>query len=267
MNNIPIINSYDQMDQNASSAYHHSLENASEKTKRLARIAHLKLNIPKFDYETAYQEVMEHTKGDFTPIEAIKDYKNRLAPRGEHPTWCSRALVNYTTDSSKYFSFYDREDVAANHPDLQPEAARLYSQGISPSYKHMNYYKTDLYDKMPYITNYLTSYVFSKPQRILLWNLRAGGIIGWHHHSAKDSNYEFDHLIVHIPITTHPAVEMLVKIDDVIHNQHYELGSAYIFNSVQDHAVNNNSQIDRIHIVAMVAWNDKKLWENIEASW
>jgi hypothetical protein len=266
MNNIPIHDSLTTMDDEVYNNYIKKLNHANESTKKLNATPHLKLDLPKFDYVKALDEIMTCTNNEFTPIQNC-DFKDRNGPRTDHSTWSSRSLVNYVPYSDKYCSFYDREDSAENFPDLQPEAWENLKQGKAVSYKHMKYYKTELYDKMPYITSYLTTHVFENSNRILLWKLAAGGTIGWHHHSNKQGNTDVnDNIIVHIPITTHQDVKMLVKVGDLIHEENYKVGNAYIFNSVHDHAVTNFSDVDRIHIIVMIPFNDKKIWEVIERS-
>jgi hypothetical protein len=266
MENIPVHDSINTMDESTYQNYIEKLKHANELTKQLNSIPHLKLELPEFDHQTALNEAMNCSNNNFSPIQNC-DFRDRHGPRTDHNTWSSRALVNYVPYSDQYCSFYDREDSAEDFPELQPEAWHNLKQGKAVGYQHMKYYKTEIYDKMPYTTSYLEKYVYNTSNRILLWKLAAGGKIGWHHHSNKQGNTNVnDNIIVHFPIMTNPNVKMLVKIDNITHEHHYELGSAYVFNSVHDHAVTNYSNEDRIHIIVMIPFNDEKIWDTIKKS-
>lgn len=235
------------------------------------KIPHLKLNVPFFDYNKAIQE-LECLENRYVPIKIGKSpLWSKDKPSSDdlidHPTWSSRALVNYTYDSDKYFSFFDRDESTIARPDLQPIASKKIQEGKRPNGVDMFHYKTEIYDKMPYITEYIEK-LYNKSNRILIWKLAAGGSIPWHNHTTKAGKEKTtEDLILHIPIVTHPDIEMCVKIDDVIYKENYQPGSVYLFNSTNDHAVFNNTEVDRIHIVIMVPSDDKILNKLLEQSY
>lgn len=266
MNKIPIQDSIESMTSEVYKNYTKKLNQANEDTKKLNSIPHLKLDLPNFNYNVAYQEITKAIGDNFTPIECC-DYTNIKGIRTKHDTWSSSALVNYIPYSDRYFSYYDREDSAVNFPNLQPEAYELFKSNKPIGYKHMRYYKTEIYKKMSYITSYLEKYVYNTSYRVLIWKLAAGGSIGWHHHSNKQGNTDInDNIIVHLPVMSHPDVKMMVRINNNLYEEYYAPGNAYIFNSVYDHAVINNSNVDRLHIIAMLPFKDEKIWKIIKKS-
>ena len=62
-------------------------------------------------------------------------------------------------------------------------------------------------------------------------------------HTHSDSTY-----VVHIPLETTPEVKMVVMANNVLYEQHYPLGTAWLFNSHHFHGVENASDKPRMHL-------------------
>jgi hypothetical protein len=238
------------------------LENKYEHFKILNSIPHLKLDSPTFDYNVANNQILTATNNNYTPINLNNYFDTHREGPIDHPFWSARALINYSSHSDRFFGNRDKEFAALTFPELQPFANQKLKQGKELTLEDMKYYQTDIYNLLPYITSYIHDYICDISYRIYLWKLKANGIIEWHNHSNLlwNKNLEVNEsILVHIPIITTPTVEMLVRINDAVYSKHYELGNAYIFNNNYDHAVINNSEIDRVHIIVMIPWSDKKI--------
>lgn len=233
----------------------------------LSQIPHLKLTLPHFDYKIARNQIEEATDNNFTPINMRNYYDSIQEGPKDHPYWSARALVNYSHHSDRFFGNRDKEFATLSVPEMQSNAKQLLDQNKELTLEDMTYYQTDIYDSLPYITSYINNYICDRSYRIYLWKLKAKGTIEWHNHSNLlwNKNLEVNEsILVHIPIITHPSVEMLVKINDTVYSKYYELGNAYIFNNNYDHAVINDSNIDRLHIIVMIPWSDEKIAKLVE---
>lgn len=237
-------------------------------TKKINHIPHLQLQSNRFNYNLAQTEI-EQNISSYTPANGRDYYDTKKYGPLNHPEWTSRALINYAFDSDKFFGNKDKEFATITYPELQPEALVYLNKNKQIPLNVMRTYKTDLYDKMPYITNYVFENICDKVYRLFIWKLEKHGKIHWHNHANLVWNKELEvneFCIVHIPVVSNPKVEMLVKKDKDIISKYYEPGNAYIFNNVLDHAVINDSDYDRIHVVAFVPWSDTKLSKLIDAS-
>ena len=263
--NIPEWNSINNLSNEEYSIYLNKIEQLGIKYnhfKILNKVPHLKLDLPKFDYVTAKKQILNATKNKFVSINARNYYDTQKNGPLNHPYWSARALINYSHHSDRFFGNRDKEYATLSVPELQPKSKNLLDQNQEITLEDMIYYKTDIYNAVPYITNYINTYICDKSYRIYLWKLAAGGTIEWHNHSNLlwNKNLEINEsILVHIPIITHSSVEMLVKINNKIYSEYYKPGNVYIFNNNYDHAVVNNSNVDRLHIVIMVPWSDNKL--------
>jgi hypothetical protein len=94
--------------------------------------------------------------------------------------------------------------------------------------------------------------------------------LNWHNHARLPWHSDVianDKAIVHIPIVTDPGIRMLVRTDDKkIYSEHYAPGNAYVFNNVKDHAVENNTMVDRLHVAIFVPYHDKKFINLLDRS-
>lgn len=235
--------------------------------KKLNKIPHLKLDLIDFDFNQAYKEIVKATNDIFIPSNMNNYYETQKYGAANHTHWLNRTLVNYSYDSDRFIGQRDKEYATLVFPDLQPIAKKLLDQNQELSHEDMLYYETDLYKQVPYITDYIEKNVCDKRYRIILSKIKSKGVIEWHNHTniTWNKNIEVNEcLFLHIPVISDPLVEMLVKINNKVYSEYYIPGNLYIFNNIYDHAVINNSNIDRLHIVIMLPWSDLKLLNTIE---
>lgn len=133
-------------------------------------------------------------------------------------------------------------------------------------------YVTDLGEKMPKCINSIYS-VTDFPLRARISKISANGNITWHSHfqnflgkNTAAGNKKWRHVIVHIPLITHPDMQMAVtkfplskNPNQKIFYKHYEPGKTYVFNGWHDHNVFNKSNLDRIHIMLYAPLFDQKI--------
>jgi hypothetical protein len=263
-------NSIDNLNSFQISEYKRKLNRLEEKypiLKKLNKIPHLKLDLLDFDYKRAHKEILKATNDIFIPSNLHNFFETQKFGVLNHTHWSNRTLVNYSYDSNNFVGQRDKEHASMVFPELQPVAKKLLEQNKDLSHNDMFYYKTDLYDQMPYITNYIEKNVCDNRYRIILSKIKSKGVIEWHNHTNVNWNKDIkvnESLFLHIPVVSHSLVEMLVKIEDQVYSEYYIPGNLYIFNNIYDHAVINNSDIDRLHIVIMLPWSDLKLLNTIE---
>jgi hypothetical protein len=268
--NIPSWNSIDNLTNEQFTVYASKIKKLEMKYKHfkiLNKIPHLQLDLPEFDYETAKQQIQNATNDIFVPINMRNYYDTVANGPSDHPYWSARALINYSNHSDRFFGNRDKEFATLSMPEMQPNAKRLLEQNEELTLEDMIYYRTDIYDSLPYITEYINNYICDRSYRIYLWKLKAKGTIEWHNHSnlTWNKNLEVNEsILVHIPIITNPLVEMLVKIKDKVYSEYYKPGNVYIFNNNYDHGVINDSETDRLHVIVMIPWSDNKIAKLIE---
>jgi len=246
---------------------------------KIRHIPHLKLKIPPFDLTQALSEISSIYKdNDFMPLDlkgiAYNEGGNFFHTiQGLHTSWNSKALINYIPESKGLWGKEDRELAVINYPEYQPIASKLKSR--RPFLQDMKFYKTEIWDSLPYITNYIMENLcidFSNMRRTFLFKLNSKGLINFHNHRLMPwENYAgpHDEGIIHIPLITHPESLMLEQIGDShwIDLQHYSAGEAWLFNSYMNHAVDNTkSPIDRLHLTIIIDFSDKRFVEVIERS-
>ncbi|HVE53984.1 MAG TPA: aspartyl/asparaginyl beta-hydroxylase domain-containing protein, partial [Ramlibacter sp.] len=81
----------------------------------------------------------------------------------------------------------------------------------------------------------------SIPGRVKLSMMQPHSRVEYHVHD--DASY-----VVHVPLASHPLVRMLVRMGGVEYAQVYEPGTAWLFNSHHEHAVENDSDMPRLHL-------------------
>jgi len=246
---------------------------------KIRHIPHLKLKIPPFDLTQALSEISSIYKdNDFMPLDLKGiDYNEGgnffHTIQGLHTSWNSKALINYIPESKGLWGKEDRELAVINYPEYQPIASKLKSR--RPFLQDMKFYKTEIWDSLPYITNYIMENLcidFSNMRRTFLFKLNSKSLINFHNHRLMPwENYAgpHDEGIIHIPLITHPESLMLEQIGDShwIDLQHYSAGEAWLFNSYMNHAVDNTkSPIDRLHLTIIIDFSDKRFVEVIERS-
>ena len=247
-------------------------------TLKIRHIPHLKLKLPKFDLDTALKEVSEYYKND----DFMKLDLKGISPKeggqyfwydGLHNSWGSKALVNYTPSSKGTWGKEDRELAIKEFPHLQEHAAKLTTR--RPFLQDMNFYKTDVWDSLPYITNYIMEHIcddFKNMRRTHLYRLKSGGRLNFHNHRIlpwERDSAPHDEGIIHIPLITHPAALMYEQIGDSdwIDAQHYAAGETWLLNTYMNHAVDNkDSPVDRLHLTIMIDFSDKKFTNLLKRS-
>lgn len=245
--------------------------------EKIKYIPHIKLKVPEFDLDRALNEINQfYMADDFDRLdlrgipesEGGKKY-HWTAP---HPTWGTKALINYTPSSIGTWGKDDREIACKNFPNLQPHAVNVIGRKLLLS--DMMFYKTDIWDKLPYITSYITENICNVEnlKRTHIFRLKPSGVLNFHNHRLlpwEDCASPFDEGIVHIPLITNPSAKMCVQINDTddVDVQHYAAGECWLFNSYLNHAVDCSDNSDaRIHLTIMCDFGDEKFVDLIERS-
>jgi hypothetical protein len=238
-------------------------------SKIMKDVPHLKLNIPEFDAERALLEIEQHI--DFmVPINMRNDIETEEKGPDDHHSWSARALINYTPHDDRWFQKQSKECATRAFPEYQPYAHSIINSVPRLNLEDMKYYKTPLWDKLSYITDYISTYLCDESYRAFVWQMGKEGYLNWHNHARLPWHSDLitnDKAIVHIPVVTHDDIKMLVEIDDVIYSENYKAGGTYIFNNIHDHAVENNTSVNRIHIAIFIPWHDKKFTKVLERSY
>lgn len=233
-------------------------------------IPHIKLDIPEFDYKRAEAEVAEAIGSAFIPINMATTAETIENGPNYHRHWASRALINYTPHSHLWFNKQSKECATRDMPKYQPRASSIIDSVSRLNLDDMEYYKTDLFDRLPYITKFIFDNICNTTYRAFIWKMGHDGYLNWHNHARLPWHTDVianDKAIVHIPIVTDPKIKMLVRMDDnTIYSEHYANGGAYVFNNVKDHAVENTSSIDRLHVALYVPYHDEKFIKLLDKS-
>jgi len=238
-------------------------------SKTMKNVPHLKLDIPEFDFLQAKKEIDEHI--DYmVPINMrTTEETERLGPDNHH-SWSARAMVNYTPHDDKWFQKQSKECATRAFPEYQPHAHSIVDTAPRLNLEDMRYYKTPLFNKLKYITDYIFTNICDTTYRAFIWGMKHEGYLNWHNHARLPWHKDLitnDKAIVHIPIITDPKIRMLVEIEDVVYSEHYATGGTYVFNNIHDHAVENKSKVDRMHVAVFVPWHDKKFEEVLKRSY
>lgn len=231
---------------------------------------HIKLDIPHFDVDRAWNEIQQYALPIMTPINMRNTEETEAKGGDYHHSWTSAALVNYTPHSDKWFQKQSKECATRAYPELQPRANSIINSVPRLNLEDMEYYKTPLSEQLEYINDFIFTHICDKSYRAFIWGMKHEGYLNWHNHARLPWHKDLitnDKAIVHIPVITHPDIKMLVEIDDKIYAEHYEPGKAYIFNNIHDHAVQNDTGVDRYHISVFVPWYDKKFTKLLERSY
>ena len=236
-------------------------EAANPVSAMLKHIPHFKLDIPEFDHARAWAEVQEIPMDTYSRAN-LRNYEETTAKgKVEHPHWYSNTMVNYTPRSSDCQGKQSKEEAAVAYPEYQENAAKILGKVPRLNSVDMNFYETETYAKLPYITNFIKEHIADDTFRMHIWKIKGEGYLNWHNHIKLPWHSDViinDKAIVHIPLYTHPDVEMLVNKEGTIYSEHYEVGSSWIFNYIYDHAVDNPSDVFRCHIVFYVSLSNKK---------
>lgn len=233
-------------------------------------IPHIKLDIPKFDHDRAKAEVDNAIGSAFIPINMSTTAETIDQGPNYHRHWGARALINYTPHSHLWFNKQSKECATRDMPEYQPYASSIIDKVSRLNLEDMKYYRTDLYNRLPYITKFIFEHICDTSYRAFVWKMGHNGYLNWHNHARLPWHSDVianDKAIVHIPIVSDPKIKMLVRMDDQrIYSEYYKPGNAYVFNNIKDHAVENTTDIDRIHVVVFVSYHDKKFIKLLDRS-
>lgn len=236
---------------------------------KIKEIPHLKLNTPKFDYLSAWEEVQKLDQDSFNQCN-LRNYKETLE-KGPllHPHWYSKTMVNYTPHSWTGQGKQAKEEAAWAYPEYQPYAASIVDSVPRLNSEDMQFYKTEIYDQLPTVTNFINEHIADTTYRMHVWKIKDGGYLNWHNHIRLPWQSDVivnDKAIIHLPLHSHPDVNMLVRKDEKIYAEHYATGESWVFNYIYDHAVDNPTDVFRCHIVFYVPLTDKKFCKLVENS-
>lgn len=111
-------------------------------------------------------------------------------------------------------------------------------------------YRDTVYlDNSPYLKQVLQT--FQCPlQAVRLLKLDAGSFIKEHHDA--ELNFESGEIRLHIPVSTHPDVEFLLDRERLTLQE----GECWYMNFNLLHAINNNSPVNRVHLVIDAVVNE-----------
>jgi hypothetical protein len=119
---------------------------------------------------------------------------------------------------------------------------------ISPT-DNRDYRNTVFLDNSPYLQKVLQT--FQCPlQAVRLLKLNAGSIIK--EHRDAELNFENGEIRLHIPVLTHPDVEFFLDKERLT----LQVGECWYMNFNLLHAINNNSPVNRVHLVIDAVVND-----------
>lgn len=119
---------------------------------------------------------------------------------------------------------------------------------ISPD-DNRDYRDTVFLKSSPYLNKVLQT--FQCPlQAVRLLKLNAGSIIK--EHRDAELNFEKGEIRLHIPVFTHPAVEFILDKESM----NLKGGECWYMNFNLPHALNNKSNINRVHLVVDALVND-----------
>ena len=236
---------------------------------KIKEIPHLKLDLPVFDYEQAWQEVQKLDEESYSRCN-LRNYKE-TQERGPllHPHWYSKTMINYTPHSWTGQGKQAKEESAWAYPEYQKYAASIVDNVPRLNSEDMKFYKTEIYDQLPTVTNFIDKHIADNKYRMHIWKIKDGGYLNWHNHARLPWHNDIivnDKAIVHLPLYTDPKVNMLVRKNDIIYGEHYSPGEAWVFNYVYDHAVDNPTDVFRCHIIFYVPLTDKKFCRLVERS-
>jgi hypothetical protein len=118
---------------------------------------------------------------------------------------------------------------------------------------------TSALERCPYIQQVMAAFG-TVVGRTRLMRLKAGCDVPAH----SDGNYAWrNRLRIHIPIITHPEV-IFSSVDNI--DIHRAAGDAWTFDNWREHAVYNNSDVDRIHLVIDTV-GSSQFWATAKSGW
>ena len=235
------------------------------------KLKHININLDRArkEVDQFYKNTEEFMKLDMKGLPDTNSYDYE----GHHMFWSSRALVNYTPSSYGTWGKDDREIAIKKYPDLQEKALKVKDRRVFLN--DMNFYKTEVWDALPYITSFIMENLcsdFKYMRRTHLYNMKPRGCLTFHNHRLLPWETEeapHDEGIIHIPLYTNEDCKMLSQIGDSdwIDAQHYKEGETWLLNTYMNHGVDaTKCMIDRLHLVIMIDFTDPKFTDVLEES-
>ncbi|MBK6381001.1 MAG: aspartyl/asparaginyl beta-hydroxylase domain-containing protein [Chitinophagaceae bacterium] len=126
---------------------------------------------------------------------------------------------------------------------------------ISPTGNH-DYQDTVFLERSPYMQQVLQTFQ-CRLQAVRLLKLNAGSSIK--EHRDAELNFESGEIRLHIPVLTDPGVEFILDKERLTLQE----GECWYMNFNLPHAINNNSSVNRVHLVIDALVNDwvKEIFE------
>lgn len=121
-----------------------------------------------------------------------------------------------------------------------PANSGRYLDHLDPALRQGGIMPTAIGERTPRLRKLIESVTEFKG-RVRISRLAAGQSVRLHDHKYKE-------FILHLPLVTHPRVQMSAVIGGVDTRQHYAAGELWHFNAFHRHGVHNHSPIDRYHV-------------------
>ncbi len=128
------------------------------------------------------------------------------------------------------------------------------------------YFPTPLGRQMPHAVEIMES--FGPPRRCRVIKTPPGGGIDWHSHH-QGPYFQKDYCTVSVVVTIETNLESIHSVRMVQDHsryleKNYEAGSAYVFNSWEDHCFWNKGRTDRICLIGYYSPTSAKLLQNLQ---
>ena len=174
---------------------------------------------------------------------------------GLSPYWRGKFLRNFVPQSAGGFG--------RPKPVLRQLGSGAGFDGYSDRSLLVN---TEIWEALPYIRSIAEKIVtVEKSGRILLSRVAPHGRVNWHCHSKDTRCYSY--FYAHAPLQTGPEASMLVLRGGGAEHEHYPAGSAWVFNTQQNHAVSCRGLTRaRTHLTIIAHLDDKKFTAALERS-
>jgi hypothetical protein len=160
-------------------------------------------------------------------------------------TYLLEQQVSYIDDLVRLNSKVEPSEWKPTHPDGP------YASGGWRVVKFIdNGKKTPLYEKYSIELESVLSHFHCPINMAVLYSVLPGSVL--HEHRDVSATLELGRLRFHLPVITHEDVDFFVSRKKVS----MTVGSLWALNTSYLHAINNRSQVDRIHFVLEVDAND-----------
>lgn len=237
-----------------------------ETKNKLDLIPHLELTkyLPKIPIDKFLTELKKFNDDDFIPYHsgaADESFRQRLAE-----SWRGLAIIDSLKKGKNFIDYYTTSKNTDDHD------FNVNSNG------QLVFRPTDIASRVKTMIRYIYS-ISRSPNRTRLSRMMPnGGNATWHNHAelikgtSKFTNGIYAEIVVvHIPLVTNENCNMIVADSDPrlresvnFYKQHYEVGTAWIFNSNNYHNAYNYGNTPRDHILMYVSFKDTLLYPYIE---